>query len=154
MDQSMTKRKARQRLKRYDHSAIFVLIASTFTPVCLLALPGQRGYPLLLIVWLFALIGVLQCIVWILAPKWLTSLFYVVFGWLALPYIGELRTSLGDGNVALLALGGVFFTVGAVLYSLKRPKMWPIVFGYHELFHIFTIVAAILHFIVVHQLIR
>lgn len=145
---------ARQRLKRYDHAAIFLLIGSTFTPICLLALPAADGHYLLLMVWIFALIGMLQSVFWISAPKWLTSTFYVILGWFALPYIADLRTTLGNTNVILLALGGVFFTVGAILYSAKKPRLWPHVFGYHELFHIFTIIAAALHFIVVYHLIQ
>lgn len=144
---------ARKWMKRFDHAAIFLLIAGTFTPVCLLALPTEQGTRLLTVVWAFAVIGILQSLLWISAPKWLTSIFYVIVGWMALPYLGELRNSLGLRNLILLAVGGGFFTLGAVLYALKAPKFWPRVFGYHELFHVLTIVAAILHFIVVYQLI-
>lgn len=145
---------ARKRLKCFDHSAIFLLIASTFTPVCLLALPKDIGENLLALVWLLAGIGIAQSFFWISAPRWLTSILYVVLGWMAAPYLGELRTSLGDVNLGLLALGGVFYTVGAVGYAFKFPQLWPRVFGYHELFHVMTIVAAILQFIVVYRLIN
>jgi hemolysin III len=141
-------------MKRLDHSAIFVQIAGTFTPICLLALPDDQGAKLLWIVWSAALLGILQAIFWTSAPKWVTSIFYVVMGWLALPYLGELRTSLGFENLILLAAGGVVYTIGAVFYALKKPNFVPNVFGYHELFHLFTIIGAALHFIVVYQLIR
>lgn len=141
-------------LKRFDHSAIFTLIAGTFTPLCLLALPETLGYPLLKMIWGAALVGIGQSIFWVRAPKWFTAVFYVLVGWLVFPYLGELRTSLGQANVALILTGGIVYTIGAVFYALKRPNFNPAVFGYHELFHIFTIVGAAFHFAVIDQLIH
>lgn len=144
---------ARAVLKRLDHSAIFVQIAGTFTPVCLLALDEKQGSFLLLVVWLSALAGILQSIFWVKAPKYVTAAFYVVMGWLALPYISPLAESLGPTQIKLLVAGGIVYTVGSVFYALKRPKIYPHVFGYHELFHFFTIIGAILHFVVIYNLI-
>lgn len=145
--------RARAILKRFDHSAIFILIAGTFTPICLLSLPERSGHQLLLIIWLAAFVGILQSVLWAKAPKWLTSFLYVVMGWFALPYLDELRESLGRKNLSLIVAGGIVYTIGAVFYAMKKPKLSPSVFGYHEAFHLLTIIAAILHFIVIQQLI-
>lgn len=146
--------KPRAFMKRLDHSAIFIQIAGTFTPICLLALPQDQGDKLLMIIWAAAILGILQSVFWVKAPKWITAIFYVVMGWLALPYLAELKNSLGLPYLILLAAGGVVFTVGAVFYATKKPNFVPGTFGYHELFHLFTIVGAALHFIVVYQLIH
>jgi hemolysin III len=139
-------------MKRLDHSAIFILIAGTFTPICLLALPPTDGRQLLITVWGFASLGILQAMAWSSAPKWFRVLFYVVVGWLALPYLNQLEQSLGSLSVGFLAAGGVAYTVGAVIYFLKIPKSAAI-FGYHEAFHVMTIIGAVLHFLVVYRLI-
>lgn len=145
---------ARALMKRLDHSAIFIQIAGTFTPVCLLALSDKQGLHLLAVVWAAAFLGILQSVFWGKAPKWFSAILYITLGWFALPYLGELRTALGFSNVMLLAMGGVAYTVGAVFYAAKRPNLVPNVFGYHELFHALTIVGALLHFIIVYQLIH
>lgn len=146
--------KGRAVMKRLDHSAIFLLIAGTFTPVCLLALPPEKGPSLLFVVWCAALIGVLQSVFWTTAPKWLTAIFYIGIGWMIAPYWNELQLSLGPKNLTFLALGGVAYTIGAIFYATKWPKLSPRVFGYHELFHALTIVGAVFHFVVVYSLIK
>ncbi len=145
--------KPRAVMKRLDHSAIFTLIAGTFTPFCLFSLPQEQGRILLVIIWCSALAGICQSIFWAKAPRWLSVFFYLASGWMVVPYLSDLKQSLGWANLSLLAAGGVVYTVGAIFYGLKKPKIAPTVFGYHELFHIFTIIAAGLHFIVVYQLI-
>ncbi len=142
----------RKILKRFDHCAIFIQIAGTFTPVCLLALSPQVGPKLLIVVWATAVLGILQTFLWISAPKWLKALLYVFLGWFALPYLGELKSSMGTFNLSLLAAGGFAYTFGAILYALKWPRLWPKYFGYHEVFHLLTILGASLHFCVVYQL--
>lgn len=144
----------RKLLKRFDHSAIFVVIAGTFTPICLLALAEQTGNQLLLIVWIVAFIGVMQSIFWVKAPKYITAIFYIVMGWLAVPYFAEFKVALGLPQFYLIVSGGIVYTVGAVFYALKKPKLNPVYFGYHELFHIFTIIGACLHFLVIYRLIN
>ena len=146
--------KPRALLKRLDHSAIFLLIAGSFTPVCLLALSPEKGQHLMIVIWSVALAGVFQSVFWVKAPKWLTAIFYVAMGWMVLPYISELRDSLGLRNLIFLGLGGVAYTVGAVFYALRWPRLVPAVFGYHELFHALTIVGAAFQFVVMYQLIN
>ncbi len=142
----------RRIFRQLDHSAIFILIAGTFTPVCLLALRDRGGMSLLVVVWVAATLGVLQCLFWSQAPRWLISIYYVVMGWLALPYIVELKEALGMTGTSFLLAGGIAYTVGAVIYVIKRPNPWPATFGYHEIFHVLTIVAAICHFVVIHSI--
>lgn len=140
-------------MKRIDHSAFFVFIAGTFTPICLLALPEQHGQRLLTAVWLTATLGIVQALWWNTAPKWLKAFFYVVLGWFAMPYLGELNVSLGTRNLLILATGGAIYTLGAVFYAIKKPRLAPATFGYHEFFHVLTIIGASLHFFVVYQLV-
>jgi hemolysin III len=144
--------KPRALMKRLDHSAIFILIAGTFTPFCLLALPPSDGKHLLIFIWSVAIAGVMQSIFWVKAPKWFTAILYVGMGWLIFPYLKQINEALGETNVGLLLAGGIIYTIGAVFYALKKPRLFPKVFGYHELFHVFTIIAATLHFIVIYQL--
>ena len=144
----------RKLMKRLDHSAIFILIAGTATPICLLALPEKAGLQFLIINWSVAFAGVLQSIFWVKAPKFLTALLYVVMGWLAVPYLSELKASLGMTKVILIIAGGIIYILGAVFYATKKPKLVPHIFGYHEFFHVFTVIAAALHFIVIYQLIE
>jgi len=128
------------------------MIAGTGTPLSLLGLPGADGRTLMLYFWLAAGLGVIQCLFWVNAPKWISAILYVVVGWLALPYLSEFKSTLGVVSVALLLAGGIVYTVGALVYAFKRPNPWPKVFGYHEIFHVLVIVAAVLHFIVVYRL--
>ncbi len=141
-------------MKRLDHSAIYILIASTVTPICLLALSDPARHQLLTVMWIAALGGILQSVFWVKAPKVLTALFYVAMGWLAFPYFGSIRESLGLNQVRLILVGGIAYTLGAACYALRWPKLSPGIFGYHELFHAFTIIGAGLHFIVIYQLVR
>lgn len=139
--------RARLLMRRLDHSAIFLLIAGTYTPFCLL-LGGARGEALLAVAWGGALLGVALSIAWPKAPKPLTAAVYVALGWVVLPVIPALRALLGAGAVALLAAGGVVYSLGAAVYATRRPDPFPRVFGYHEVFHALVIVAAVLHFLV------
>jgi hemolysin III len=140
--------RARAWMRRLDHSAIFLLIAGTYTPLCLL-LPRSSGLPLLAIVWGGAALGVVQSIVWVHAPKPLVAGIYVALGWGVLPVLPTLRTVLGTTALVLLAAGGAAYTLGAVIYASGRPDPFPRVFGYHEVFHALVIVAAACHFTVV-----
>jgi hemolysin III len=103
--------------------------------------------------WATAVVGIIQSIFWVKAPKMITAILYVAMGWFAIPYIQELKNSLGLENVILIIAGGVVYSIGAVFYAIKKPKIIPEIFGYHELFHLFTIIGAGLHFIVIYQLI-
>ncbi|MBC7429952.1 MAG: hemolysin III family protein [Bacteriovorax sp.] len=144
----------RQWMKRLDHAAIYVLIAGTGTPLFYLALPLESGVTLLMITWTVAVFGILQSLFWVNAPKWISSIFYVAAGYLVVPYFKELHAALGTHGIEMLLIGGFFYTVGAVIYAVKRPNPWPKTFGYHEIFHLLVIMGAAFHFIVINNLIR
>lgn len=144
---------ARTWMRRLDHSAIFILIAGTGTPLCLLALPEPSGTNMLILFWVAALVGVVQSLFWVRAPKWLAALLYITMGWLAVPYLPELQSALGSANVWLLLTGGVIYTLGALVYAVKKPNPAPQVFGYHEIFHLLVIIAAAFHFVVIVNLV-
>lgn len=141
---------SRQIMKRLDHSAIYILIAGTFTPICVLALSPESGQKLLYIIWGIAVLGVVQSLFFIHAPKWLSAILYVIAGYMILPYLGELKDRV---NIMLLIAGGLTYTVGAMTYALKRPVLKPNVFGYHEVFHILVIIGAALHFALIYPLV-
>jgi hemolysin III len=140
---------ARRWMRRLDHSMIFVLIAGTYTPVALLALSGTLGRTVLIVVWAGAGAGVLFKLVWIDAPKWLLAAIYLALGWVSLAVFGELPGAIGWLAVAGLAVGGLLYTVGAIVYASGRPNPVPGVFGYHEVFHALVIVAAALQYAVI-----
>jgi hemolysin III len=140
---------ARRWVRRLDHTMIFVLIAGSYTPFGLLVLRGTLGTVILIAVWSAALAGAVFKLVWIDAPGWLGAATYVVVGWIALVTLPELLERLGIAAVGALALGGILYSVGAVIYAHKRPDPVPTVFGYHELFHLLVIVAAALQYAVV-----
>lgn len=144
---------ARALMRRLDHAAIFGLIGGTMTPIFLLALPPEMGRGPLLVIWLVIALGILQTIFWIHAPKWLASLLYVAVGWIPIFYFAEIGAALGVMNIALIVAGGIVYTLGALIYALKKPNPWPWFFGYHEIFHIAVVIAAILHFCVIYNLI-
>jgi hemolysin III len=139
--------RARLLMRRLDHSAIFLLIAGTYTPFCLL-LPPASGVRLLAVVWAGAIAGILQSLLWVRAPKALSAVVYVLLGWVVVPVLPSLRAALGGGAVALLAGGGAVYTLGAIVYATRRPDPFPRVFGYHEVFHALVIAAAACHFAV------
>jgi len=145
--------RARLLMRRLDHSAIFLLIAGTYTPLCLL-LPRSSGLPLLALVWAGAIAGVVRSILWVHAPKPLVAALYVLLGWVAVPVVPALRAALGGGVIALLFAGGAAYTIGAVVYATRRPDPFPRVFGYHEVFHALVIAAAACHFAVAASAIR
>ena len=134
--------------RRLDHSAIFLLIAGTYTPFSFL-LGSRTGWIFLGIVWGGALLGIVMSIAWVKAPKALVALVCVLLGWAALPLLPALKAALGTGAVVLLATGGVVYSLGAAVYALRRPDPFPNVFGYHEIFHALVIAAAACHFAVV-----
>jgi hemolysin III len=146
--------KARAWMRRADHASIFILIAGTYTPVALLALSPEVATKLLWIAWGGALFGVLQSLFWIQAPKAFTAIVCVLLGWSIVPYFGEVRRALTTTELLLILAGGVAYTLGAVAYAAKRPNLKPGVFGYHELFHAGTIVAAVAHFTAVALLVQ
>jgi hemolysin III len=138
--------RARKWMRRLDHAMIFFLIAGTYTPFALLVLDGTLGTAILVGVWAGAFAGVILNLVWIDSPKWVTAAVYIGLGWVAIIALPDLTSELGAGALALVAGGGVLYTIGAVIYALRRPDPVPAVFGYHEIFHVLVIAAALLQF--------
>ena len=140
---------ARRWMRRLDHSAIFLLIAGTYTPFALLVLEGPLATVILVVVWAGALSGIVMKLVWIDAPKPVVAIAYVMLGWVAVAAFPDLLEELGVTGAGLVAAGGVLYTLGAVVYAFRRPDPAPTVFGYHEIFHALVIVAAALQYAVV-----
>jgi hemolysin III len=138
-----TRPSARQWMRRLDHSMIFFLIAGTYTPFALLVLHGTLSTAILAVVWIGAVAGAIVEMVWIDHPKWASALIYVSLGWVAVAVFPELWTSMGVAGTLLVAFGGLLYTAGAVVYATQRPNPNPAVFGYHEIFHLFVIAAAV-----------
>jgi hemolysin III len=141
--------KARRWMRRLDHAMIFVLIAGTYTPFAVLALEGTVATAILVAVWIGAGAGIVMKLAWIDAPKWLTATTYVALGWVAVAAFPELVAALGLTATAMVAAGGLLYTAGAVIYTLRRPDPVPAVFGYHEVFHLLVVAAAALQYAVV-----
>jgi hemolysin III len=136
----------RRRMRRADHATIFLAIAGTYTAVAGLTVHGWAQVLVLCLVWFGGAIGVTVRQVWLDAPKWAIAVPYIVAGWSALAIVPQLVRGLGGGGFALVLAGGACYTIGALCYSLKRPNPVPGVFGYHEVFHAFTVVGAALHY--------
>jgi hemolysin III len=136
----------RRLMRRLDHSMIFFLIAGTYTPFALLALDGPLADAVLAVVWVGAVAGAVVEIVWIEHPKWVAALVYVAVGWVAVIPFPALWGEIGAAGTLLVAAGGLLYTAGAVVYATQRPDPSPRVFGYHEVFHAFVILAAAAHF--------
>jgi len=134
-------------LRRVDHMMIFVLIAGTYTPVCLLPLRGPWGWTILVLIWAIAIAGIALKALWMDAPRWLSSAIYVIMGWLVIVAFVPLVNSVPTGGIALMVSGGVTYTLGAVIYALKRPRFNFKFFGFHELFHLFVMAGSAFHIV-------
>ena len=134
-------------MRRVDHIMIYILIAGTYTPVCLLILDGVLGYSLLVGIWIAALIGLVLKIVWFDAPRWLSTLFYVIMGVIIAAFIPLLLDLMPAGALAWLVAGGVVYIVGAIIYATRLPILdflqW---FGFHEVFHLFVLAGSFCHY--------
>jgi hemolysin III len=140
---------SRRRMRRVDHTMIFVLIAGSYTPFALLVLHGPIATIILVTVWAGALAGALMKLLWIDAPNWLVAGSYVLVGWVAVAAFPGMLDELGVAPTALVAAGGLLYTAGAVVYALRRPDPAPAVFGYHEVFHALVIAAAAIQYAVI-----
>jgi hemolysin III len=140
---------ARRWMKRLDHSMIFFLIAGTYTPFALLVLDGALATVILVVVWSGALAGILMKLVWIDAPKALVAVTYIMLGWVAVAAFPDMIERLGVTASMLVAVGGLLYTLGALVYAFQRPNPAPSVFGYHEVFHALVILAAALQYAVI-----
>jgi len=143
----------RRFLRRLDHAAIFVLIAGTYTPLCL-QLGPILGLCLLTFVWTGAVFGIAQAVMYPDAPKYVGIPIYLALGWAVFPLVGTVRATVGGDGLLLLAAGGIAYSAGAVIYWLRRPDPFPAVFGYHEIFHLLVIAAAGSHFAVILPVVR
>jgi hemolysin III len=137
----------RSLLCRIDHSAIFVFIAASYTPVALLVLDESTGAVLLTTAWAGAIAGVTMSMAWISAPRVLFAATYVALGWIAMLALPDLVSSLPLTPLILIGAGGLLYTTGAVVYAMRRPDPWPRVFGFHEVFHALVIAAATVQFV-------
>ena len=138
-----------QLLRKIDHSAIYLLIAGTYTPFCVNAFSGFFRWGLLAVVWSIALIGILVKVFWINAPRWLNVVVYVLMGWLGVSAIGQVTAALNPFALAWLVAGGIIYTLGAVVYATKMFNFAPGKFGFHEVWHIFVLLGALAHFVAV-----
>jgi hemolysin III len=136
----------RLRLRRLDHSMIMVAIAATYTPVAVAALDVGNARVLLSVVWSLAVVGVVLQMLWLHAPRWLVAVLYIAIGWTALAFSPTLWRDLGVISFSLLVVGGVVYSLGAVVYSTRRPDPAPAVFGYHEVFHALVIAAGLVFY--------
>jgi hemolysin III len=134
------------RLRRVDHMSIFMLIAGTYTPFCLLALDGGWRAGLLGLIWGLALCGILLKLLWMEAPRWLSVALYLGMGWAALVAAPALFRAVPTGGMAWVLAGGLAYSVGALVYGLRRPNPMPGVFGFHELWHLFVMAGSACHF--------
>ncbi len=135
--------------RRLDHSTIFLFIAGTYTPFALLAFHGTLAAVVLVTVWAGAVLGLAINLCWIDAPTWAGAIAYLAVGWVGVIAAPQLFSSLGIGAAVLVIIGGLLYTLGAVVYSLHRPDPFPAIFGYHEVFHVLVVAAAVLQFVAV-----
>ena len=133
-------------LRRIDHAMIFLLIAGSYTPFCLIALKGTAGWVLFSVIIAIAIVGISFKLIWFNCPRWLSTGIYVLMGWLAVFLIGPLKKALSPQGLDLLIMGGVFYTIGAIIYATKPNFLKSKYLGFHEIFHIFIMFGTLTHF--------
>lgn len=136
-------------MRRLDHAGIYLLIAGTYTPVGLLTLRGTMREVVLAVVWIGAAAAILMKFMWVSAPKWLSAVTGIALGWAGIAAMPQVARHAGAAAVVLLGIGGLAYTVGAVVYARRRPDPVPAVFGYHELFHALTLVAVTCQYVAI-----
>jgi len=137
-------------LRKTDHCMIYILIAGTYTPICLITLKGTMGTVLFVVIWGLAILGIVFKLVWFDAPRWLYTLFYLALGWVAIFFIYPISRAMPGTGVFLLILGGIFYSGGAVIYALKPKKLKILKLGFHEIFHLFILAGSISHYLFVY----
>ena len=145
--------KTNQRLKKFDHMAIYTLIAGTYTPICIIALGGKSGYTLLALVWGLAIVGIVVTCFWVNCPKWFSSIVYIAMGWVCVLAFTQLINSLPKAAFNWLLAGGIIYTIGGIIYALKLPIFngQHKYFGSHEIFHLFVMGGSLCHFILMYN---
>ncbi|OIJ17637.1 hemolysin [Anaerobacillus alkalilacustris] len=137
-------------LRRLDHSMIYVLIAGSYTPFCLISLSGSNGWILFVFVIMLAISGIVFKMVWFDCPRWLSTSLYIIMGWLAIFIFSPLADSLSHVGLSLLVAGGIFYTIGGIIYGLKPKFLLFKYMGFHEIFHIFILLGSLAHFLCVY----
>jgi hemolysin III len=137
---------ARRLMRRFDHASIYLLIAGTYTPYGLLVLTGAWQFSVLGVVWIGAALAIAQRLIWVDAPKWVSAVAGISLGWVGVVAFPQILAATGISGTLLVLAGGVLYTAGALVYVLRRPDPVPAVFGYHELFHVLTVLAAACQF--------
>jgi len=145
---------ARPRMKRLDHATIFVMIAGSYTPLCLLALGGNLGRGVLVAVWIAAVAGVVMALTGIAEKRVIGLVTYIALGWAMVLVAPELTRRLSGAEMGLILVGGLLYTVGCIFMGLRWPDPYPSVFGYHELWHVMVVVAAACHYVVILAVVR
>lgn len=145
-----SKQKAKLIMRKLDHIMIFVFVAGSYTPICLLVLNHDVGYKMLTLVWSITIIGAIIKLFWITAPNWVSSLLYIGMGWLAVLVLSPLVNTMATGGIVWLLAGGLFYTVGGFIYGIKRPNISKKYFGFHELFHIFVLAGSLCHYMMMY----
>lgn len=144
--------KANRLLKKLDHSMIFILIAGSYTPVCMIGLNSKSGLILCVTVWAIALVGIIVKLCWIDCPKWFSSIIYIALGWACVFQLGNIYQSLPRLGFGLLLAGGIFYSIGGFVYALKikgLSKGYGREFGMHEIFHVFIMIGSLCHYLMV-----
>lgn len=137
--------------RKIDHIMIFVFISATYTPVCVITLRGTWGTSILASVWALTILGLFLKIFWLNAPRILYTGIYLLMGWIIIVALWPLAHLMDPRGLFWMALGGLFYTIGAVIYALKKPNLWPRVFGFHEIFHIFILLGSFSHFWMIYR---
>lgn len=134
-------------LRKLDHSMIYVLIAGTYTPICIICLNGNLKWYILTAIWSMAIAGILFKMLWFNLPRWISTVFYIAMGWFVVFFISPVSKFLTHGGMTFLVMGGILYTLGGIIYATKWPKLHFKMFGFHEIFHIFILLGSLSHYI-------
>lgn len=145
-----SKKKAKLVMRKLDHIMIFVFVAGSYTPICLLVLNNDVGLKLLILVWSITIMGAIIKLFWITAPNWVSSILYIGMGWMAVLVLSPLADNMPSSGMLWLILGGMFYTIGGVIYGFKKPNFNNKYFGFHELFHIFILAGSFCHYVMMY----
>lgn len=145
--------KGRIALRKIDHTSIYLLIAGTYTPICLVSLRGTWGWSLFVAIWVLAILGAFSTLIWINSPRWVTAGLYLFMGWLALIAIYPITEAISFRGLFWLLSGGILYTIGGILYALKWPGRNNPRFGCHEIFHVFILLGSVCHYLLMYRVI-